>query len=716
MEKRYDHQKTEKRIYSFWEKGGWFTPKIVKGKKPFTVTLPPPNVTGSLHAGHAMMVIEDVMARFWRMQGRPTLFLPGFDHASIAVEYLVSKQIRKEGKTKSEAGRAEFLRRAKKFADDSRDYIRNQLKLVGFSCDWSREAYTLDKVRTEAVKEAFVRLFEKELIYQGERIINWCPKCQTAISDLENEHQEVKAQLWYLQYPLEGGEQFVRVATTRPETMLGDTGVAVNPADKRFKKLVGKRIILPLMNRRIPIVADEAVEPKFGTGAVKVTPGHDENDFEIGQRHGLEVIKIIDEKGQLTEAAGKFKGMKVLEARKAVLEELKKEGWLVKTEEITHAVGHCQRCGTITEPLVSKQWFVKTKPLAQKAIEAVESGKIKILPSRFEKTYFHWLNNIQDWCISRQLWWGHQIPIYYCQEVKNEECRKKEGVFTSKEKPKKCPYCGSKEIEQDEDILDTWFSSALWPISTLGWPEKTEDFGYFYPTTLRETGYDILFFWVTKEIMMCLEATGQIPFETVYFHGLVRDKKGQKFSKSKGIGFDPVEVIKDYGADALRMALVVGTTPGNDVRIDKDKIRAYRNYANKVWNIGRFVLSNLPKKYEDLPSYSPTLKGLTKKDKEIIKKFEELVKQVTEDFKNYRLSPAGEAVYHFLWHELADKYVEDSKERIKKGDKAVLSVLRYVYLHCLILLHPLMPFVTEEIWAKLPRLYDEPLIISKWPN
>jgi len=678
MDKKYQPAKTEKKIYTFWEKGGFFTAKINPKKKPFVITLPPPNVTGSLHAGHAMYTVEDIMARYHRMKEKPTLFLPGFDHASIAVEYLVAKQLVKEGKTKQELGREEFLKRAQKYASQSKKYIRNQLKRLGFSLDWTREAYTMDKICSQAVKEAFDRLHKKGLIYQGERIINWCPSCQSALSDLENVHQEEEGRLYFIKYgPFE-------LATTRPETKFGDTAVAVHPDDKRYQKWIGKEFIYHSLigPRKMKVIADKTVDPKFGTGVVKITPGHDSTDFEIGQRHNLKTLKVINEKGKLTKIAGRFAGLTVKQARKKVVAELEKRGELIKVEKISHAVGHCQRCGQITEPLVSKQWFIKIKPLAQKAIEAVKSGQIKIVPQRFEKVYFNWLKNIKDWCISRQLWWGHPIPI------------KGEG-----------------------DVLDTWFSSSLWPISTLGWPKKTKEFKNFYPTTVCETGYDIIFFWVAREIMMCLEMTGKIPFKTVYLHGLVRDKKGQKFSKTKGIGFDPIEMIEKHGADALRMALVVGNAPGNDLKIEESKIIAYRNFANKLWNIGRFILINFETSQKKIPFYSNKIKAkLNKEDQKIIKELNQLTKQVTDLIKSYRLDLAAEKLYQFIWHRLADEYIEYSKLRIKEGDTVVLSILHHLYLNCLKLLHPFMPFITEEIWSKFPKKTNQPLIISPWPK
>ena len=679
MESVYEPAKFEKEIYNLWEKNGYFSPRKDLKQKPFVITLPPPNVTGGLHAGHAMYVIEDIMIRYHRMKGEPTLWLPGFDHASIAVEYLVCKQLAKENLTKQEIGREEFLKRATKFAEDSRQYIREQMKKLGFSLDWSREAYTMDEKYSLAVKEAFHRLYQKGLIYKGNRIVNWCPRCQTAISDLENIYEEEPGKLYFVKYGP------ITIATTRPETMFADVAVAVHPGSKKYQSLVGKLVPLPLTDRQIPVIADEAVDPEFGTGALKITPAHDELDFEIGGRHHLETLIGIDPRGKLTAIAGKYAGLDAKVARKLIAEDLEKGGFLEKIEDYSHQVGHCQRCGTITEPLPSLQWFVKTKPLAKKALAVVKRGEIKIIPKHFEKVYFHWLENIQDWCISRQLWWGHRIPL-----------------------------------PGDEDVLDTWFSSSLWPIAVFGWPEKTADLDYFYPTTVRETGYDILFFWVTKEIMMCLAMTNKVPFNTVYLHGLVRDEKGRKFSKTKGIGFDPLEVIERYGADALRMALVYGTAAGNDLSIGEDKIRAMRNFANKVWNIGRFISGRLEEKgftkFEDVPEYTDSLKGLTAEDKKIIKALKETTATVTKDIDYYSFGHAAEVIYDFLWHQFADKYLESSKERVKNGDLAVFSVLRHVYLNSLKLLHPFMPFVTEAIWQRFAPKESEPLIISSWPT
>lgn len=669
LEKVYKPEKVEKNIYKFWKKEGFFTPEIIPKKKPFVITLPPPNVTGGLHAGHAMYVIEDILARYHRLKGGTTLFLPGFDHASIAVEYLVRKQLLKEGKTRQEIGKKEFLKRAKKFADDSRKYIREQLKKLGFAMDWTREAYTMDKTRSLAVKEAFGRLYQKGLIYQGERIINWCTKCQTTLSDLEVEHKERKDPLYYIKYG-----PFV-LATVRPETKFGDTAIAVHPKDRRYQKWVGKEIeVEGLLGKfKIKVITDKRVDPEFGTGVVKVTPAHDPVDFEIGKRYHLEIRQVIGFNGRLNEKAGLYAGLNIDKARQKVVQDLKKRGLIKKINpNYSHAVGVCYRCGNIVEPLVSKQWFVKTKPLAKKAIKAVKNGQIKIIPKRFEKVYFNWLENIRDWCISRQLWWGHKIPL--------------RGV---------------------DDILDTWFSSSLWPISVFGWPKETRDFKYFYPTTIRETGYDILFFWVAREIMMCLEMTKKVPFKIVYLHGLVRDEKGRKFSKTAGIGFDPLEIVEKYGADPLRMALIVGNAPGNDLKIGEEKIVAYRNFANKIWNAARFVLN------QQLTVNSQRSTVTHKEDKWILKELKKTTKKVTKSIEKYRFDLAANELYQFFWHSFCDKYIEETKRRRKEAQPVLLEVLKTT----LILLHPFMPFITEEIYQKLSiRGKKKSLMVENWPK
>jgi valyl-tRNA synthetase len=617
------------------------------------------------------------MVRYHRMLGEPTLWLPGFDHASIAVEYLVNKQLKKEGTNKQYIGREEFLKRAKEFANNSKEHIKSQLESLGFSLDWSKETYTMDEKRSLAVKEAFKKLYDKDLIYQGERITNWCPKCQTALSDLENDYQEEEGFLYYMKYgPF-------TLATTRPETKFGDTAVAVHPQDKRYQKWIGKEFIYESLigPKKMIVVADEIVDQKFGTGVVKVTPGHDPADFEIGQRHNLKIIHVIDQKGKLTEVAGRFAGLSVQEAREAVVKELEKKGDILKIEKIIHNVGHCQRCGTITEPMVSKQWFVRTKTLAAPAIKAVKKGDIKIIPKKFEKVYLNWMENIRDWCISRQLWWGHQIPI-----------------------------------EGETDVLDTWFSSGLWPFATLGWPEKTDDLQKFFPTTIRETAYDILFFWVAREIMMSLFLTGKVPYGTVYLHGLVRDKQGQKMSKTKGNGLDPLELTGKYGTDALRMALIVGNAPGNDFCLAEEKVKAYRNFANKIWNAAKFVLDNEEIKNEQKDSIPD------KDDLWILKETEKIVKKMTSFIDRYRFDLAAETIYHFFWHTFCDQYLEMSKKRRQAAQPTLLQALET----SLKLLHPFMPFLTEEIWqiareknklSKNKKLFEkEALIIASWPK
>ncbi|MEA2020675.1 MAG: valine--tRNA ligase [Patescibacteria group bacterium] len=687
MKKRYQPEKTENKIYQMWEEGGYFKPEIDKSKEPFVITLPPPNVTGGLHAGHALYILEDIMIRYHRMKGDATLWVPGFDHASIAVEYLVTQQLAKEGKTKQDIGREEFLKRAHNFANQSKKYIRNQLKRLGFSLDWSREAYTMDKERSRAVEEAFHRLYKKGLIYKGNYIINWCPNCQTALSDLENEHKQEKGTLYYIKYGP------ITIATTRPETMFADVAVAVHPQDNRYQDMVGEQVPLPLTTRKLPVITDTLVDPEFGTGALKITPAHDETDFNIGKKHNLETLKVIDKEGLLTDLAEKFAGLTVAEGRKQVVEALKEKELLIKEEPVQHNIGHCQRCGTRTEPLISKQWFVKIKPLAEKALKAVREGKVQIVPEMYKKVFFHWMENIHDWCISRQLWWGHKIPL-----------------------------------EGETDILDTWFSSALWPMSVFGWPESTKDLQYFYPNTVRETGHDILFFWVAREIMMCMEMSNEVPFETVYLHGLVRDNQGRKFSKTKGIGFDPLEMVETYGTDALRMALIIGNAPGTDLKINEDKVRSYRNFANKIWNIGRFIYSNLEKnnwlEWQDIPKLDIAHTKLTNKDKKIIKEWHNTLEYVTKNIDhqnhNYRFDLAGKELYQFIWHEFADKYIEYSKEDLysnsEKKKKGKLTILRYIYYNTLKALHPFMPFVTEEIWQRLPHQKYKPLIVTTWPN
>jgi len=673
MEKQYQPKETEKKIYDLWEKGSYFQVQEKAKGKPFVITLPPPNVTGELHLGHALYTIEDIMIRYHRMLGQPTLWLPGFDHASIAVEYLVNKQLKKEGKNKKDITREEFLKRAQKFAQESKKYIKSQLISMGFSLDWEKEAYTLDEQRAKAVKAAFDKLYQKGLIYQGERITIWCPRCQTALSDLENDYQEEEGALYYIKYGP------VTIATTRPETMFADVALAVNPKDKRYIKLIGQKVPLPLTNRQIPIITDESIDIKFGTGILKVTPGHDNLDFEIGQKNNLKIINVVNQFGRLTEEAGKFAGLKVNEAREAVVKELKIKKKLVKIENISHAVGRCQRCGQITEPLISKQWFIKMASLAKPALEALEKKEIEIIPKRFEKIYRNWLENIRDWCISRQLWWGHPIPI-----------------------------------KGEKDVLDTWFSSGLWPFATLGWPEKTKDYQKFYPNTVRETGYDILFFWVAREIMLGLFLTGKVPYRTVFLHGLVRDKNGQKMSKTKGNVLDPLKLTANYGTDALRMALIVGNTPGNDLSLAEDKVKAYRNFANKIWNASRFILD-----FENDQIKVKTTKAHPD-DLWIMKETNQLVKEINKLFDKYRFDLAAEKIYHFFWHTFCDLYLEKAKIRRAEAQTTLLEVLSI----SLRLLHPFMPFITEQIWQivgsnqsnKNKFFQSKALIIAPWPK
>jgi len=670
MDKTYNHRGVEERIYALWEKAGYFTPRLDPKKKPFSIIMPPPNANGSLHIGHALFVtIEDILIRFHRMKGEPTLWLPGADHAGILTQVVFERELAKKGKTRNDLGREEFYRQCYEFSQKNKQYMYQQLKRLGASCDWTREKFTLDPEIEKVIMKTFKKLYDDGLIYKGERIINWCPRCSTALSDLEVEYKEQEDNLYYLDYGS------LNIATTRPETIFADVAVAVNPEDKRYLSLIGRKAIVPIINKEVPIIADQAVDIDFGSGALKITPGHDLLDWEIGQRHNLSTLVIVDPHGKMTNVPAAFEGLTTSEARKKIAEELKKMKKLTKVEPYKHSVGTCERCGTIIEPLISKQWFIKTEPLAKPAIEAVRSGKIKIIPKRFEKIYFSWMENIRDWCISRQIWWGYKIPI-----------------------------------EGEEDTLDTWFSSAQWPFATLK-AHSQEDFNYFYPTTVMETGYEILFFWVARMIMLGLYVTGEVPFKTVYLHGLVRDAFGQKMSKSKGNVIDPLEVADKYGADAVRFALIWGTSPGHDQNLGEDKIRGMRNFTNKVWNIGRFIILNL--KGKKVPFYQENMKGLTKEDQQVLNDLNHSIKDVTQNLDNFRLAQAAEEVYEFLWHRFADKYIESAKKRIAEEDLTVLAVLRHVYLNCLKLLHPFMPFITEELWQKFKK---EPLIISPWPK
>ena len=706
LEKNYNPADIETRLYEKWQEKKYFHAEVDKDKKPFTIVMPPPNITGQLHMGHALdNTMQDILIRFKRMQGYSALWVPGTDHASIATEAKIVEVMRKEGITKEEIGREKFLERAWDWKKEYGGRIVKQLKKIGSSADWDRERFTMDEGCSEAVKEVFVKLYNKGQIYKGERIINWCPKCLTSISDAEVEYEDQAGHFWHLRYPLSDGSGFIQMATTRPETMLGDTAVAVNPNDERYKDMVGKTVILPIVHREIPIIADEYVDMEFGTGVVKITPAHDPNDFEVGLRHNLPVINVMTEDAKIVDEYPKYAGMDRYEARKAIVADLEAEGVLVKIEDHSHNVGTCYRCHTTVEPRVSKQWFVKMKELAKPAIDAVKNGDTRFVPSHFDKTYFHWLEGIRDWCISRQLWWGHQIPAFYC-----DDCG--EMVVTKDAHPV-CPKCG-KPMRQDPDTLDTWFSSALWPFSTLGWPEKTEELEYFYPTSVLVTGYDIIFFWVIRMMFSGLEHMGEVPFKTVLIHGLVRDSQGRKMSKSLGNGIDPLEVIDKYGADALRFTLITGNAPGNDMRFYWERVEASRNFANKVWNASRFIMMNLPE--EGVKEVSE--EALTDADKWILSKVNTLVKDVTENMEKYELGIAADKLYSFIWEEFCDWYIEMVKPRLyndaDETKTAALYTLQKVLITSLKLLHPYMPFVTEEIFCTLQDK-EESIMISEWP-
>jgi valyl-tRNA synthetase len=711
MSKTYDPQHTEERLYEFWEEKGYFTPKTDWDRQPFTIVIPPPNITGELHHGHAMFIaFEDLMIRYHRMLGEPTLWLPGSDHAGISTQNVVEKELAKQGLTRHDVGREKFEEMLWEWREEYGGIITHQLRRLGASCDWTRERFTLDEGLSRAVRAAFVNLYRKGLIYRGEYIINWCPRCQTALSDLETPHEDEGSHLWYVRYPLEEGG-YIEVATTRPETILGDTAVAVNPYDDRYREMVGKIAILPVLGRRIPIIADEAVDPAFGTGAVKVTPGHDPTDYEIGQRHGLEIISIMNLDATLNEEGGPYGGMDRYEAREKLVEDLREQGLLVKIVPHLHAPGRCQRCGTMVEPLVSEQWFVKIKPLAEPAIDAVRDGRITIVPERFTKVYYNWMENIRDWCISRQLWWGHRIPVWYC-----DDCH---GQTVATVDPTECEHCGGKNIHQDPDVLDTWFSSGLWPFSTLGWPDDTEDLRYFYPTSVMETGYDILFFWVARMIMLGLEHMGEVPFREIYLHGLMRDEDGVKMSKSKGNVANPLDVVAQYGADALRFTIITGSSPGEDMKLYEEKLESSRNFANKLWQMARFITGNLPEGYE-LPSAGPeSWPRLRLEDRWILSRHNRIVSEATRLLNSYQFGEAGKEIYEFLWSEFADWFIEASKVRLYGQDenekRYARTVLVYVFERTLRLLHPLMPFVTEEIWQHLPHR-GESLMIAPWPE
>ena len=707
LAKAYEPKEVEDRIYDFWMKGKYFHAEVDPKKKPYTLVIQPPNITGQLHLGHAMdETLQDTLIRWRRMQGYSALWLPGTDHASIATEAKIVEAMRKEGITKEEIGREKFLERAWAWKDQYGGRIVEQLKKLGSSCDWDRLRFTMDEGCNKAVNHVFKKLYDKGLIYRGERIINWCPHCKTSISDAEVVFEEKEGSFWHLRYPLSDGSGYIELATTRPETMLGDTAVAVHPDDERYKALVGKTVILPLVNKEIPIIADSYVEQDFGTGVVKITPAHDPNDFEVGLRHNLPVINVMDDGGVINENGGKYAGMPALEARKQIVKDLDEAGFLIKIEPIKHNVGTCYRCGTVVEPRVSTQWFVKMEPLAKPAIDAVKDGDIRFIPERMDKVYYNWMENIKDWCISRQLWWGHQIPAWYC------ECGE---TIVSETVPTVCPKCGGTHLTRDPDTLDTWFSSALWPFSTLGWPDNTEELKYFYPTNTLVTGYDIIFFWVARMIFSGLEHMGEVPFNTVFFHGLIRDAQGRKMSKSLGNGVDPLDVISVYGADALRFTLVTGNSPGNDLRFSEEKVSASRNFANKIWNAARFILMNIEGK--DIDCALP--KKLYTSDKWILNRFNNVTAAVTENLEKFELGMAVSKLYDFIWDDFCDWYIELAKIRMNGADEesadSARRVLVWTMSNTLKLLHPFMPYITEEIWQTLPH-DGEALIVAKWPE
>ena len=710
LAKTYDPKAIEEKLYERWCENKYFHAEVDRSRKPFTTVMPPPNITGKLHMGHALdNTLQDILIRYKRMQGYNALWIPGTDHAAISTEVKVTNQLKEEGIDKKELGREGFLERTWQWKEEYAGTIENQLKKLGISCDWDRERFTMDEGCSKAVEEVFIKLYEKGYIYKGSRIINWCPKCKTSLSDAEVEHEEQAGNFWHIKYPIVGTDRFLEIATTRPETMLGDTAIAVHPDDERYKDIVGKNVLLPLVNKEIPVVADYYVDKEFGTGAVKITPAHDPNDFEVGKRHNLEEINIMNDDATINEKGGKYAGMDRYEARKAIVEDLKEQGYLVEIEPHSHNVGTHDRCGTTVEPLIKQQWFVKMEELAKPAIEALKTGELKFVPERFNKIYLHWLENIKDWCISRQIWWGHRIPAYYC-----DEC----GEFVvAREMPETCPHCGCTHFTQDEDTLDTWFSSALWPFSTLGWPDKTEDLDYFYPTDVLVTGYDIIFFWVIRMVFSGYEHTGKSPFHTVLIHGLVRDSQGRKMSKSLGNGIDPLEVIDQYGCDALRLTLVTGNAPGNDMRFYHERVESSRNFANKVWNASRFIMMNM----EENVVAEPDASLLNEADKWILSRVNRLAKDVTENMDKFELGIAVQKVYDFIWDEFCDWYVETAKYRIyhKEEEKAaadcVLWVLKTVLKQALKLLHPFMPFITEEIYSVLvPE--EESLMMSEWPQ
>ena len=714
LEGKFNPKDFEDEIYANWEKQGYFKPSNDKSKKPYTIVIPPPNITGKLHMGHALdETLQDILIRYKRMSGYNALWLPGTDHASIATEAKIVAKLKEEGTTKEELGRDKFLERAWEWKKEYGGTIVKQIKKLGSSCDWSRERFTLDDGLSKAVQTVFINLYNKGLIYKGEKMINWCPTCHTTISDSEVEYEQEQTHLWYIKYPIKGEDgKYLTVATTRPETMLGDTGVAVNPNDERYKDYIGKTVILPIVNREIPIIAAEFVETEFGTGAVKLTPAHDINDYQAGIDNNLEIIKVFDENGIMNNIVPEFAGLDIYEARKRIVEKLQEIGDLIKIEDYTHDVGKCYRCHKTIEPMISNQWFVKMEPLVKPAIEAVKNGETKFIPERFDKIYFNWLENIKDWCISRQLWWGHRIPAYYC-----DDCGE---TMVQAEKPSKCTKCGSTHITQDPDTLDTWFSSALWPFSTLGWPEETEDFKYFYPTDTLVTGYDIIFFWVVRMMFSGIEHTGKVPFKNVLIHGIVRDSQGRKMSKSLGNGIDPLEIIDKYGTDALRLSLVMGITPGNDIRYMPEKLESASNFANKLWNAAKFVLMNIDS--SNMDNAEIDISKLEYEDKWILSKLNTLIKEITANIDNFDIGVYAQKIYDFTWNEFCDWYIEIVKTRLYDKNEAnteskitAQKVLNKVLCDILKLLHPIMPFITEKIYCQLYNS-DESIMIADWPK
>ncbi|NLG52065.1 MAG: valine--tRNA ligase [Chloroflexi bacterium] len=715
MGKVYDAQAIEQALYDWWEAQGYFQPKIDPDQEPFVISMPPPNVTGALHLGHAITAaVEDALIRYYRLTGRPTLWVPGSDHAGIATQNVVERELAKEGITRHDLGREKFVERVWEWKKVFHERITNQHRRLGVSCDWTRERFTLDEGLSRAVREAFVRLYERGLIYRGAYLVNWCPRCGTAISDLEVEHEEQDTSLWFVRYWTEDRQRYITVATTRPETILGDTAVAVHPEDERFKDMIGAKVRVPFVDRLVPIIADEAVDPSFGTGAVKVTPAHDPTDYEMGQRHHLPMINVMNDDMTMNANAGPYEGQDRFECRKNIVQDLQEMGDLVKIEPYHHSVGVCQRCDTIVEPRISTQWFVRMKPLAEPALEAVRDGRIRIVPERFAKVYYEWMENIRDWCISRQLWWGHRIPVWYCENCDAEVCSRTDVT--------ECPECGG-PVHQDEDVLDTWFSSALWPFSTLGWPEETEDLAYFYPTSVMETGYDILFFWVARMIMMGLEMTGEAPFHTVYLHGLIRNEEGKKISKSMPDAwrYDPLYMIDEYGQDALRFTLLTGSTPGNDMKLSPARVESNRNFANKIWQAARFVLGNLEDRAAEFvpPKTLDPSAEMDLADRWILSRYHGLVAEVRRLIESFQLGEAGRQLYEFLWGEFCDWYIEMTKVRLRDADQAEADMARrvlvYVLQGSLHLLHPYMPFTTEAIWQYLPH-QGEALIVSRLPE